>query len=197
MPFDIGALIASPAGPLVIFCLRIVDVSLDTMRVLFAIRGKRGIAGVLGFFQALVWIIAVGNVVKHLDSWMHVVGYAGGYAMGTVVGITIERMVAYGLSTVRIVSAHGGVEIAEALRERGYGVTELGAFGREGKVEIVNSVVQRAHLDEVMAIVDRFDPRAFVTAEEPKILRGGSFAEREWKLSAPLVRWSGRTRQRA
>jgi uncharacterized protein YebE (UPF0316 family) len=197
MPFDIGALIASPAGPLIIFCLRIVDVSLDTMRVLFAIRGKRGIAGVLGFFQALVWIIAVGNVVKHLDSWMHVVGYAGGYAMGTVVGITIERMVAYGLSTVRIVSAHGGVEIAEALRERGYGVTELGAFGREGKVEIVNSVVQRAHLDEVMAIVDRFDPRAFVTAEEPKILRGGSFAEREWKLSAPLVRWSGRTRQRA
>jgi len=165
--------------------------------VLFAIRGKRGIAGILGFFQALVWIIAVGNVVKHLDSWLHVVGYAGGYAMGTVVGITIERLLAYGLNTVRIVSLHGGVEIAEALRERGYGVTELAAFGRDGKVEIVNSVVQRAHLDEVMAIVDRFDPQAFVTVEEPKILRGGSFAEREWRVVTPLTRWSWRSRQRA
>jgi uncharacterized protein YebE (UPF0316 family) len=196
MSADFAALIASPVGAILVFCLRIVDVSLDTMRVLFAIRGKRGVAGALGFFQALVWIIAVGNVIRHLDSWMHVVGYAGGYAMGTVVGITIERLVAYGVNTVRIVSRHGGVEIAEALRERGYGVTEFAGFGREGTVEIVNSVVQRAHLDEVMAIVDRFDPDAFVTVEEPKILRGGSFAAREWRMAAPLTRWSGRSRQR-
>ena len=196
MSAEFAALIASPVGAILVFCLRIVDVSLDTMRVLFAIRGKRAVAGSLGFFQALVWIIAVGNVIRHLDSWMHVVGYAGGYAMGTVVGITIERMVAYGVNTVRIVSRLGGVEIAEALRERGYGVTEFAGFGREGKVEIVNSVVQRAHLAEVMAIVDRFDPNAFVTVEEPKILRGGSFAEREWKVGTPLTRWSGRSRQR-
>ena len=180
MSAEFAALIASPVGAILVFCLRIVDVSLDTMRVLFAIRGKRAVAGSLGFFQALVWIIAVGNVIRHLDSWMHVVGYAGGYAMGTMVGITIERLVAYGLSAVRIVSRHGGVEIAEALRERGYGVTEMAGFGREGRVEIINSVVQRAHLDEVMQIVDRFDPQAFVTAEEPKILRGGSFASRAW-----------------
>ena len=57
------------------------------MRVIFAIRGKRGIAAVLGFIQALVWIFAVGNAVKHLDSVLHVLGYAGGYAMGTYVGV--------------------------------------------------------------------------------------------------------------
>lgn len=176
-------LFASPVGALLIFALRIVDVSCDTMRVLFAIRGKRGVAGVLGFVQALVWIFAVGNAVKHLDSWLHILGYAAGYAAGTMVGITIERYVAYGISQVRIVSRHGGVEIAEALRERGYGVTEYGGFGREGGVEIVNSVVQRAHLDEVMAIIDRFDPDAFVTIEEPKVLRGGSIAEREWRMT--------------
>ena len=177
---DIGAIFASPWGALLIFSLRIVDVSLDTMRVLFAIRGKREIAGVLGFFMALTWIFAAGNAMKHLDSILHVLGYAAGYATGTMVGITIERLVAYGLANVRIISRHGGVEIAEALRERGYGVTEQGAYGREGQVEIVNSVVQRAHMEEVLAIVDRFDPQAFVTVEEPKILRGGSFARREW-----------------
>ncbi len=190
---DPTSVFASPAGALLIFALRIVDVSCDTLRVLFAMRGKRGIAAVLGFFQALVWIFAVGTAIRYLNSWMHIVGYAGGYAMGTFVGITIERMVAYGLATVRIVSAHGGVEIAESLRERGYGVTEMAGYGRDGGVEIVNCVVHRSHIDDVMSIVDRYDPRAFVTAEEPRILRGGYFAQRSWRTPWPEL---SRTRQR-
>ena len=194
---SLDVLFASPYGALLIFCLRIVDVSCDTMRVLFAVRGKRGIAALLGFVQALIWIFAVGTAIQHLDSVYHVFGYAAGYACGTFVGITIERTVAYGLSTVRIVSPHAGVEIAEALRERGYGVTEFAGYGREGPVEIVNSVVQRAHLAEVLAIVDRWDPTAFVTAEEPQILRGGSLAAREWRMASPLAKLLQRNRQRA
>jgi uncharacterized protein YebE (UPF0316 family) len=173
------AVFAAPLGAFLIFLLRICDVSLDTLRVLFAIRGQRGVAAILGFCMALIWIFAVGNAVRHLDSAWHILAYAGGYATGTFVGITIERTLAYGLSTVRVISRHGGVEIAEGLRERGYGVTETSGYGREGHVEIVDAVVQRAHVPEVMAIVDRFDPQAFVTIAEPKILRGGSIAERE------------------
>ena len=192
---ELEAVFATPIGALVIFVLRIVDVSCDTMRVLFTVRGKRFVAGFLGFFQALIWIFAVGTAIKYLDSWLHILGYAAGYSMGTMIGITIERAVAYGLSTVRIISPHGGVEIAEALRERGYGVTEMAGYGREGRVEIINSVVQRAHLGEVMEIVDRYDPQAFVTAEEPKILRGGSFAARAWP-GAGLARLAATRRQR-
>jgi uncharacterized protein YebE (UPF0316 family) len=183
MTADLGLLFASPVlGPLLIFLLRIVDVSCDTMRVLFAIRGKRPIAGLLGFMQAFIWIFAVGNAVKHLDSWWHILGYAAGYATGTMFGITIEKAVAYGVSMVRVVSRHGGVEIAETLRDRGYGVTELTGFGREGSVEILNVVVHRAHLDEVMRIVDQYDPQAFVTAAEPTVLRGGSLATNEFRV---------------
>ena len=196
---ELDALFAGPWGALLIFCLRIVDVSLDTMRVLFTVRGKRTIAGFLGFFQAMIWIFAVGSAIKHLGSWMHILGYAGGYATGTMVGITIEQAVAYGVSTVRIISRTGGVEIAEALRDCGYGVTEFGGYGREGPVEIVNSVVHRNDLDQVMAIVDRWDKDAFVTVEDPKILRGGSFATREWRIVSPFGRpgsVGGGTRQR-
>lgn len=196
MPESLDALFASPWGALLIFALRIVDVSCDTMRVIFAVRGRRDVAATLGFFQALIWIFAVGSAIQHLDSWMHVLGYAGGYATGTFVGVTIERMVAYGVATVRIVSRHGGVEIADALRNRGYGVTEFGGFGREGPVEIINSVIRRSHLDEVLAIVDSWDPGAFVTVEEPRVLRGGSLAQRDTLLPAPFARWM-RTRQRA
>ncbi|HEX5437908.1 MAG TPA: DUF5698 domain-containing protein [Gemmatimonadaceae bacterium] len=178
MTLDLATLFALPYGPFLIFGLRIIDVSLDTMRVLNAVRGNRVVAAALGFFQALVWIVAVGVAIKHLDSIYHILGYAAGFATGTLVGITIERALAYGVTTVRIVSQHGGVEIAEAMRERGYGVTEIPGFGRDGGVEIVNSVVQRQHVGEVMRIVDAWDPAAFVTVEEPRVLRGGRLVGR-------------------
>jgi uncharacterized protein YebE (UPF0316 family) len=182
---DVFAIFGDPLwGPIVIFLLRIVDVTLDTMRVLFMVRGRRLPAGVLGFLMALVWIIAVGNAMKHLDSIWHILGYAAGYGTGTMVGITIENFVAFGLIQLRIVSKHGGVEIAEGLRDRGYGATEFSGFGRDGAVEIVQSVVQRAHLDEVLAIVDKFDDAAFVTVEDPQVLRGGSVVSREWRVPA-------------
>src|SRR5207237_2124706 len=146
------ALFASYWGPLLIFCLRIVDVSCDTMRVIFAIRGKRGIAAMLGFVQAMVWIFAVANAVKHLDSILHVLGYAGGYAMGTYVGVSLEQAIAYGVATVRIVTRKAGVEIAEALRAAGHGATEFPGFGRDGSVEIVSSAIQRRHVADVVAL---------------------------------------------
>lgn len=173
-------LFASPWGALLIFVLRIVDVSCDTMRVIFTIRGRRTVAAVLGFLQALIWIFAVGNAVKHLDSWMHILGYAAGYATGTFVGITIERAVAYGFALVRIISRDAGAQIAEALRARGHGVTEVAGRGREGTVSVIMSATERRHLEELLDEVERLDPAAFVTIEEPKTLRGGSLVEREW-----------------
>lgn len=186
---NLDALFASPYGALLIFVARIVDVSCDTMRVIFAIRGKRGIAAVLGFVQAFVWIYAVGTAVKHLESIVHVFGYAGGYAAGTYIGVTLERMIAYGVATVRVVSKHAGVEIAEALRDQGYGVTEFPGFGRDGTVEILHSVIHRSHLDDVLAVIERWDGDAFVTVEEPKVLRGGLLAAKQGRLGGPLRRW--------
>src|SRR4051812_46879159 len=103
---DVTAFMGTPWGALAIFALRIVDVSCDTMRILFAVRGKRLVAGALGFVQVLVWPFAVGSALQHLNSWLHVLGYAAGYATGTMVGITIEQAVAYGLAVVRITSPH-------------------------------------------------------------------------------------------
>jgi uncharacterized protein YebE (UPF0316 family) len=193
---NVDALFASPWGALVIFFLRIIDVSCDTMRVIFAIRGKRAIAAALGFIQALVWIFAVGNAVKHLNSVLHVLGYAGGYAMGTYIGVSLEQAIAYGVATVRIVTKRAGIGIAAALREQGYGVTESQGVGRDGAVEVLNSVVQRRHLDDVLSLITTMDGEAFVTVEEPRVLLGGSIATREWAVGGPLGRWM-RLRQRA
>lgn len=189
----IDALFASAWGAALIFTLRIFDVSLDTMRVIFAIRGKRAVAATLGFCQALIWIFAVGNAVRHLDSLPHILGYAGGYATGTWVGITIEQAIAYGVATIRVVSRGAGVEIAEALRARGFGVTEFPGFGRDGAVEILNSVVQRGQVSQALELIIQRDPDAFVTVEEPRVLSGGSLTTRQWPVSAP-TQWFRRNR---
>jgi uncharacterized protein YebE (UPF0316 family) len=173
------ALFASAWGPLLIFALRIVDVSLATLRMLLAVRGVKIVAPFIGFFEVLVWIFAVGNAIRFLDSPLHLIGYASGFAMGTVVGMLIEERIAFGMATVRVVSQHGGVELAEALRDRGFGVTEFSGQGREGLVEVVYAVLRRRDLKYVFQEVATWDPQAFVTVEEPRsIQRGWMFGMR-------------------
>lgn len=174
-------LIASAWGPLIIFVLRIFDVSLATIRMLLAVRGIRAIAPLIGFFEVLIWLTAVGTAIQHLDSPLHLVGYAGGFATGTLVGMLLEEKLAFGMATVRIVSRHGGVELAEALRARGFGVTEFAGHGREGSVEVVYAVLRRRELANVFSEVAAWDPDAFVTVEEPRAIHRGWLLDRRRK----------------
>ena len=167
------ALFASAWGPLLIFSLRIVDVSLATLRMLLSVRGQKVLVPVIGFFEVTLWIFAVGNAIKHLDSPLHLLGYAAGFATGTVVGLWIEEKMALGMATMRVMSQHGGVEIAEALRERGFGVTEFSGYGREGVVEVVYAVLRRRDLPVAFEQVGIWDPQAFVTVEEPRSIHRG------------------------
>ena len=174
-------LLASNWGPLVIFCLRIGDVSLATVRMLLAVRGMKYVAPFIGFFEVLIWVLAVSTVIRHLDSPMHLIGYAAGFSTGTLVGVLIEERIAFGLATVRVVSRIGGVELAEALRDRGFGVTEYAGQGREGKVEVVDAVLRRRDLPTVLREVDNWDPDAFVTIQEPKAIRRGWLLQKRRK----------------
>lgn len=188
------ALFAGPWGPLLIFSLRICDVSLALLRTLLAVRNVKIAVPIIGFFEVLIWIFAVGAAIRNLSSPWHLLGYAGGFAMGNVVGMWIEGKLAFGLAIVRVISKHGGVEVAEALREKGFGVTEFTGHGRDGTVEILDTVVKRRHIPEVLRVVDLWDPRAFVMVEEPRLIRHG------WLHSRPSDRipipfnWRARTR---
>jgi uncharacterized protein YebE (UPF0316 family) len=176
----LDALFAGPWGPLLIFGLRIIDVSMATVRMLLAMRNARLVVPLIGFFEVLIWIVAVGSAIRNLDSIWHVLGYAGGFATGSVVGLMIEEKLAVGLASIQIISRVGGVELAEALRDRGFGVTEFAGQGREGRVEVLQTVVMRRQIGDVIAEVDRWDRDAFVSVEEPRtIRRGWMFSKRQ------------------
>jgi uncharacterized protein YebE (UPF0316 family) len=166
-------LFAGPWGPLLIFSLRIVDVSLATVRMLLVMRNQRVAVPIIGFFEASVWVLAIGTAIQNLHSVWHLLGYATGFATGSVVGLWIEGKLAMGLATVRIISRNEGEEVAEALRNQGFGVTEFAGYGREGKVELLLTLVKRRQIGKVVDTVEAMDSDAFISVEEPRSIRRG------------------------
>lgn len=150
---------------LLIFGLRIVDVSLGTLRIGFLVRGERRLAGLFGFFESLIWLIAAAQVLSNLDSPIKFIAYAGGYATGTMVGVSIERWLAIGETIMRVVAPIDSPSVEEALRAAGFYVTLLNARGRDGDVSVSFSVLPRKRIPEALAIVSTVNPRAFVTFE--------------------------------
>lgn len=168
-------LLTIPAGlmPVIIFLLRVCDMSLDTLRVLFVVRSQRGLAWFLGFFQSLVWVVAITTVLSHLDNLWNVVGYAGGFATGNVIGMVIEERLAIGYGHMRIISSGRGPAIAQAIRQSGYAATELSGRGKDGTVAVINCSVRRKDVRRVQQQVKEIDPGAFITVQDVRPLNRG------------------------
>ena len=158
---------------LFIFCLRVTDQSLDTLRVLFIMRGRKGVAWVLGFFQALVFVTAISTVLSNIDNPANLIGYAAGFATGGVVGMWIEEKLAVGYSHIRIISSRLGAAITEKLREEGFAVTEMSARGKDGMVTLINCSVLRKHTHRVEKLVHEVDESAFITTQDVRPLARG------------------------
>lgn len=169
-------LFAAPIGALLIFLLRVVDVSMATVRLIHIVRGRRLVAAVIGFVEVLIWLFAVGHALQHLDSLLHIVGYAGGFGAGTYVGIWLEGHFGLGTSVVRAVSPAAestDLGLGNQLRGAGYAVTEVEGRGRDGPVVIFNTVVPRREVAGVLKLIRQTDPDAFVTVEEVRSALGG------------------------
>jgi len=158
---------------LIILALRVIGVTLATVRVLIVMRGRKYLAGFMGFFEVLVYVLAIGQVVNNLSNVWNLLGYCLGFAVGTLIGISIDDRLALGFATVRIVSRYNGHSLAEAVRAAGYGATVDWGQGKDGAVGMVYVMVRRREVDHVLAISDEIDPEAFVTVEEPRSIRRG------------------------
>jgi uncharacterized protein YebE (UPF0316 family) len=171
MEFNLTTQALLSAG--LIFLLRVSDMTLDTLRVLFVMRGRRGTAWVLGFFQSAIFVLAITTVLSNLGNPLNIIGYAAGFATGNVLGITIENRLAIGHTDLRIISSRRGSAIAEVLRSAGYAVTEVPARGKDGMVTMLAVSVLRKNIEQVRASVNNVDPEAFITAEDIRPIRHG------------------------
>jgi uncharacterized protein YebE (UPF0316 family) len=151
--------------PLLIFLARIVDVSMGTIRILFISRGTKFLAPLIGFFEVLIWLLAIGQIMQNLTNVLCYIAYAGGFATGTYVGIFIEEKLAMGLLLVRVVTTKDASELIEYLKSADFGVTHVAARGVAGQVRIVLTIIRRKNLNKVVEIIRRFNPNAFYSTE--------------------------------
>lgn len=159
-------------GALFIMSLRIVDVSLATVRTLMIMQGRIWPSGAIGFFESAVWVIAISYVVQHLDNPWNILGYASGFALGNMIGIVIEKKIGIGFVQAYVVSLHKAGEIAELLRKRNFGVTKLPGEGTSGNVSILMVFTLRRRQKELMKLIDHVDHTAFISINSATPSRG-------------------------
>lgn len=157
---------------LLIFGLRIGDVSLGTLRTLFTVQGKKTLAPVVGLFESLIWVIAIRQIFNHLDNPWNIAGYAAGFATGTLVGILLEQKLAIGFHQIYIISRHHTDAIADTLRRNLFGVTIIPGEGGSGGTAIITSMIKRSRLREFQGIVDGIDREAFISIQNAMLYRG-------------------------
>ncbi|MFC4870493.1 DUF2179 domain-containing protein [Negadavirga shengliensis] len=154
--------------PILIFLARVSDVSINTLRIMFVLNGKKGIAPVLGFFEALIWLLAIGQIFQNISNPVSYIAYAGGFAMGTYVGMTIEERLALGRVLVRVITPSPLPELMDFMKEKGYRFTIVGAEGRYGKVTLIFTVLKREALKDFISKVKTCNEKAFYTIESVK-----------------------------
>jgi len=131
----------------------------------------KNLATSLGFFEALIWILAITQVLQHLNHWCSYLAYASGFAAGNFVGLLLEERFAVGSLVIRLITFKESPNLANALWRAGFGVTTLDAQGETGSVKIIFTVLKRRNLEEAMTLIKKFDPDAFYTIEDVRFFK--------------------------
>lgn len=173
--------------PILIFLARICDVSIGTLRIIFVSKGKKNIAPFLGFFEVLIWIIAISKIMQNLDNYVNYVAYAAGFATGNFVGMIIEEKLALGIQMIRVFANESGRDLVQILNSNGFGATSVEAHGAKERVHLVYSIVHRHELEKVLELINEFNPKAFFTIEDVKsVNEGGIFSPKKQATLLPF-----------
>lgn len=120
--------------------------------------------------------------MKNLNNIMCFLAYAGGFAIGTFVGIMLEEKLAIGTLIVRIFLVKDECRMKERLYEAGFGVTSVDGKGMSGDVKLIYTVIKRKDLDKVVEIIEKCHSKAFYSVEDAKTVKQGIFPSKESKV---------------
>jgi uncharacterized protein YebE (UPF0316 family) len=169
--------------PVLIFSARVCDVSLGTIRVIFISKGLKYIAPVIGFFEVIIWLLAIGQVMQNLTNVASYIAYGAGFATGTLMGMLVEERLSLGTVIIRVITRTDSTDLVAKLRSMNYGVTEMNAEGSTGQVKVLLMVIKRQDTEDVVSVIRQFNPHAFYSVEEVKSVRDGVFPEHTgWSL---------------
>jgi uncharacterized protein YebE (UPF0316 family) len=174
--------------PFLIFLARICDVSINTIRIIYMLGGRRATATLLGFFEAFIWLMAIRQIFQHLDNWVCYIAYPAGFASGVWVGMIIEERIAYGKVIVRIITRKDVLELISYLNQQSFRYTKVNAEGPNGHENLVFTVLERERLDDLLNKLKEIIPSAFYTVERVKAAADSGTAPEE-KGGLKLFTW--------
>jgi len=171
--------------PLLIILARVIDVTIGTIRIIMVAKGEKFWAPLLGFFEMLVWLIAISKIFENLDNWICYIAYSAGFAVGNYIGLKVEEFLAMGIVRIQIITRKNADELISNMKKAGYGITHHKAMGSNENVSIIYSIIKRIEISKVEDIVKTTNPNAFYTIEDVKMVSHGLYplrkVHRRWR----------------
>lgn len=176
---NLGILAGDPSSslivlPILIFFSRIIDVSLGTLRIIFVSKGMRGLAPIIGFFEVLIWLIVISQIMQNLVNPINYVAYAAGFAAGNFIGIYLESKLAMGTVILRIITQKKAKELIQYFRTEGYNITRSVAESNLGDVDIIYLPIRRKEIKNVLQMIRIFNPNAIYTISDVRMASSGA-----------------------
>jgi uncharacterized protein YebE (UPF0316 family) len=172
--------------PFLIFVARICDVSIGTIRIVMVAKGQKLVAPILGFFEVLIWLLAISRIFENLDNWVCYFAYGAGFATGNYIGMYIEEKLAMGIIKIQIITSKPADILIEKLIAAGYGITHQDAKGGSENVSIIYSIIKRTELPKMEEQIKTYNPNAFYSIEDVKYVSHGIFTEKtnakRWRI---------------
>ena len=158
-----------------IFFAKLVEVTIATLRNVLINRGQRKIGAVLAFFEVLIWLFVVSIVLNDITSDLFKVFiYCFAFACGNFTGSVLEEKLAIGMSVMDIYIKHESAgQLADALRQDGFGVTTIDSHGKENEITIMKVYLKRKQITAATKLVRDIAPSAIVTVSDIKRISGG------------------------
>lgn len=160
-----------------IFFVRILDVSLGTIRTIMTVKNKNLIASIIGFVEITIWFLVVKEAINtDSNSIFIVLSYALGFSTGTYIGGIISYKYIKGYVTVHIITNNKTLE--QTLRKNRYGVTKLKIDGLEqDDKEMLIVQISNKRTEELKLLISKIDPKAFLVISDTKYIQNGFIKE--------------------
>ena len=181
--------------PLLIFVARILDVSIGTLRLIFVAKGYRLYAPILGFFEVLIWLLAIRQILNHIDNPMCYIAFGLGFGVGNYIGIRLEEKLSLGTVMVRVVPKLDTSDLIGQMRREGFGASLVDIEGMSGKLKMIFTVTKRKDLKTLLKIIKSNNPNAFVTVEDVKTAKDGYFGLARGKAASSWLPGALRNRK--
>ncbi len=164
-----------------IFLVRIIDVTLGTLRTIITVKDKVFLASVIGFFEVLVWfLIAKEALDTEIDSIFIGIFYALGFATGTYIGGKISRKVIKGNFLVQVITSKASEKWLQELRENGFAVSVMDIRQKDDDPDkyMFFMEINSSDFDKLHKIIKKYDKKAFIVVNESKTVVNGYFGQK-------------------